>query len=313
MSREGEQRHPGRVGRAPSGHPAPGNRRRSSPPSTHAAGGIPHSTRVGEQQETTGNPRSSPIRRIRSIPSRSPFAGSQIPGVSRVARTLFRYGCAMLTVHRRVKPERDAEMASKRATSARWLSPGRIGSNRHSTRSGPSRRDSARNARRPSAMAGTDGSSSPGNPVRVKWKIEGYPAASRRERTGRNGTGFLVQKTKAATSSRARETTAGFPEYGARNAARAAANHAAWKAGMSVRRDALTISAMSDRIHHPYSRKFILDRGVAGCYRDRCCKFWAFASPGLTAYSSQEVQGSGTRNGEVVQRREGLWVHRSGG
>src|SRR5512139_2904617 len=265
MSREGAQRHPGRVGRTPSGIPAPGNSRRSRSPSTHAAGGTPHPASAGEQQETTENPRSSPIRRIRSIPSRNPSAGSQIPGVSRVARTLFRYGWARLTVQRRVSPEREAERASKRATSALGDSPGRIGSKRHRIRSGPRSRERARNAGRLSTASGTDGSSPLGIPVRVKWKIEGYPASSRRERAGRNGTGFLVQKTKAATSLRARETADGFPEYGARNvarpAARASPNHSERKAGMSVRREALTISAMPYRIHLPYSRKFILDRG----------------------------------------------------
>jgi hypothetical protein len=62
-----------------------------------------------------------------------------------------------------------------------------------------------------------------------------------------------VQKTKAATSSFRRETSAGLPEYGFRYSALPASmleeNPSGKKAGMSVRRDALMMTGGS----RPYS------------------------------------------------------------
>jgi hypothetical protein len=80
-----------------------------------------------------------------------------------------------------------------------------------------------------------------------------------RERTGRNGRGSRVQKINAATRSRERETAAGFPEYGFRYSAiprdRQKENHSAWKAGRSVRRDALTMTGgITNVLYHPVRR-----------------------------------------------------------
>ena len=149
-----------------------------------------------------------------------------------------------------------SDTLSNRLTRPSARSPGRTGSNLHSTRRGPMVSDSRRNAEAASAKEGAKGSMSRGRPVTVNWKTDGNPACSRRRRTGKNGRGSRVQKTNAATSSDASEAADGLPENGFRYSAkpreREDRNQSAWKAGMSDRREALMMAGgVTNVLYHP--------------------------------------------------------------